>query len=1312
MTAPHRVGKYDVFISHCGDDCKRDFADLLRDDLERAGVSCFLDEPSLEVGKVAADEMLKAMEEATYGVVILSPGFFEREWCMKELETFARRGRIVPVFLGDFAAIQAAAEAAVAKGAWRGFGHFEWSEEGYQMLVRENTKFVGVRLAEKGWWRTCIRRVRDEVLRLLGKVGGGIRISEDELLVGQEEHLTELKRLLGLPQKGEVGTGGSQAAGEVGIVGVKGMGGVGKTTLAKKLYDEADVREWFKGNISWLEVGPKPSDDKIANLQRQILRELGDSSDEPWNPTRGRELIRQRLNGKRLLICLDDVWETVSIETAVVNAGDLALGSRILKTSRKRESIGGHVHDLDSLKPGPAWELFCWHAFGEEKPAEGLAEMAKRAAARCGGLPLALRVLGRQVAEAVDKKGCITELLKLPRHDDAMKACHSVIRTSYDNLPTDSPGLGDVFILVAGVWPRTPDFMQRQRAIENLGAAVYGGESRSTSFRLAEKALDKLNSLSLIGLKEDGNARGLSLTVHDLIVDVAEALADRRGQGCEKFFRQRADAEGLELPRDSSRLEHLSIHSGSLSTEEVPAACSLVLGPGAQLLGTRSLPGTLRLLDAEGLRSVQLHELRNLRSLRLHRCLFDLFPEGMENLRYLCILNVTHCLTLTSFSESVGRLSGLTSLDLLGCLGLRSLPETVGALGGLTSLDLKSCRALARLPESVGRLTKLTCLDLHDCEALESLPESVGALTGLTRLDLSWCRALRSIPESVGRLAGLTSLELSLCEALRSLPESVGALTRLTRLDLSWCKALKSLPGTIGRLTGLTSLDLSLCKELLSLPESVEMLTGLTRLDLSYCGSLQSLPESVGALTGLTSLSLFKCGALHCVPESIRRLTGLTSLNLSGCEALRSLPESVRALMEQGEPLMQSNAGLMYEHGTFAEDEARAAKIYAKAAEQGDATGQRYLGMCYAHGKGVEKDEARAAKLYAKAADQGNAQAQFNLGLCYQFGRGVEKDEARAAELYHKAAEQGDASGQCNLGWCYANGRGVEKDEERAAELYAKAADQGYAAAQCNLGFCYQLGMGVEKDEAKAVELFRKAAEQGYAMAQCNLGFCYQLGRGVEKDATLAAELYEKAADQGVSAAQGNLGELYAEGLGVQQDWAVAFRLFESAAKDAEALSSRVFLVWLLWHGEGTEQDRPRAERLCAQVLRTERYAERLANDYIAAGEVWPAVLKWFRSEAWRADESSGEAVDLGEGESGSLQEREENGRATFAHVREGASSGLCEPGDEARESRGELGTGHSSNPATLRRFSALAVTIAVVITVAVNKARPPSSRS
>jgi hypothetical protein len=147
---PRRVGVYDVFISHCGDDCKQHFADLVRVDLENAGLQCFFDEHSLKVGDDAAKEMLKAMEEATYGVVIISPGFFEREWCMKDLETFLRRGRIVPVFFGSFTAIQEAADAALAKGAWRSFEQFKWTDEEYQRLMEARTNFTGVRLIEEG----------------------------------------------------------------------------------------------------------------------------------------------------------------------------------------------------------------------------------------------------------------------------------------------------------------------------------------------------------------------------------------------------------------------------------------------------------------------------------------------------------------------------------------------------------------------------------------------------------------------------------------------------------------------------------------------------------------------------------------------------------------------------------------------------------------------------------------------------------------------------------------------------------------------------------------------------------------------------------------------------------------------------------------------------------------------------------------------------------------------------------------------------------------------------------------------------------
>jgi len=141
-------------------------------------------------------------------------------------------------------------------------------------------------------------------------------------------------------------------------------------------------------------------------------------------------------------------------------------------------------------------------------------------------------------------------------------------------------------------------------------------------------------------------------------------------------------------------------------------------------------------------------------------------------------------------------------------------------------------------------------------------------------------------------------------------------------------------------------------------------------------------------------------------------------------------------------------------------------------------------------------------------AEQGDATAQYNVGVCYSFGTGVAKDEVEAVKWYRKSAEQGVATAQYNLGTRYASGTGVAKDEVEAVKWFRKSAEQGYAVAQYHLGVGYAFGTGVAKDEVEAVKWFRKSAEQGDATAQHHLGFCYANGIGVEKDEVEAYAFY------------------------------------------------------------------------------------------------------------------------------------------------------------------------------------------------------------
>jgi len=113
-----------------------------------------------------------------------------------------------------------------------------------------------------------------------------------------------------------------------------------------------------------------------------------------------------------------------------------------------------------------------------------------------------------------------------------------------------------------------------------------------------------------------------------------------------------------------------------------------------------------------------------------------------------------------------------------------------------------------------------------------------------------------------------------------------------------------------------------------------------------------------------------------------------------------------------------------------------------RAAEQGDAQAQYYVGRMYA-GYGVARDDKEALKWIRKSAEQGYAGAQYDLGITYIRGESVERNDAEAAKWIRKAAEQGLKGAQSLLARMYAQGQGVAKDEAQAEKWRKKASEQG-----------------------------------------------------------------------------------------------------------------------------------------------------------------------------------------------------------------------------------------------------------------------------
>jgi len=95
--------QWDVFVSHASED-KDSFVRGLVGELGRRGVRVWYDEFTLSIGDSLRRSIDKGLAKSRYGIAVLSPRFFDKEWPQRELDGLAVRERngqkvILPVWL-------------------------------------------------------------------------------------------------------------------------------------------------------------------------------------------------------------------------------------------------------------------------------------------------------------------------------------------------------------------------------------------------------------------------------------------------------------------------------------------------------------------------------------------------------------------------------------------------------------------------------------------------------------------------------------------------------------------------------------------------------------------------------------------------------------------------------------------------------------------------------------------------------------------------------------------------------------------------------------------------------------------------------------------------------------------------------------------------------------------------------------------------------------------------------------------------------------------------------------------------------------
>ncbi|KAI5318382.1 hypothetical protein L3X38_038090 [Prunus dulcis] len=219
-------------------------------------------------------------------------------------------------------------------------------------------------------------------------------------VIGRESEKEEIVNLL--MQQGDDDQSGN-SNNKVSVIPIVGIRGLGKTTLAKWVYDDKRVVGHFELRI-WASL---PVDFELTRLTRLILGSALDTEmSDKLTLDQLQQRLRETLKDKKFLLVLDDVWNDDAWKWSQLRdllTEEAKSGSQILVTTRSTAvaEIMGTIPaniNLEFLSFKDCLSLFVECAFkeGRDKDYPTLFEMGKDIVGKCGAVPLAVKTLGSQ----------------------------------------------------------------------------------------------------------------------------------------------------------------------------------------------------------------------------------------------------------------------------------------------------------------------------------------------------------------------------------------------------------------------------------------------------------------------------------------------------------------------------------------------------------------------------------------------------------------------------------------------------------------------------------------------------------------------------------------------------------------------------------------------------------------------------------------------------------------------------------------------------------------------------------------------------